>query len=96
MTERPDYDKDEAARGAKPVRDPVAETGRTGGGDSGGGAYPNPHAGKKAGNDGFMGHGGQTEMPYHGSGQLGEQDAEGEGNANSPAEKTSSGNKKDS
>ena len=64
--------------------------GRTGGGESGGGAYPNPHSGKESGGrEGFMGHGGQTEMPYHGSGQLGEQDV-GE-NANSPAERTGSG-----
>jgi hypothetical protein len=47
------------------------ETGTSGAGQSGGGAYPNPHDGKKARSDGFMGHGGQTEMKYHGSGQLG-------------------------
>jgi len=59
--------------------------GRSGGGDSGGGAYPNPHTGKEAGtSDGFMGHGGQSEMPYHGKGQLGE-DKVGD-NANAPAE----------
>lgn len=68
-------------------------TGRTGGGDSGGGAYPNPHSGKKADNEGFMGHGGQTEQPYHGSGQLGEQVLEG--NENAPAAKTRPGQKKD-
>ena len=60
--------------------------GRAGGGDSGGGAYPNPHTGKEPGNGGFMGHGGQTEMPYHGKGQLGEETVEG--NENSPARKT--------
>ena len=60
--------------------------GRSGGGDSGGGAYPNPHTGKKPGNGGFMGHGGQTEMPYYGAGQLGEKAVDG--NANSPARKT--------
>jgi len=65
--------------------------GRLGGGDSGGGAYPNPHSGKegKGGRDGFMGHGGQTEMPYHGTGQLGDEKVDG--NANSPAEKTKPG-----
>jgi len=47
--------------------------GREGGGDSGGGAYPNPHSGKEGSNGGFMGHGGQTEMPYHGHGQLGDE-----------------------
>ena len=60
--------------------------GSTGGGQDGGGAYPNPHTGKEGGKDGFMGHGGQTEMPYHGTGQLGE-DKVG-GNANAPARKT--------
>ena len=64
-----------------------------GGGDSGGGAYPNPHTGKKPDNDRFMGHGGQTEMPYHGSGQVGE-DVVG-GNENSPASKTKPGEKSD-
>lgn len=67
--------------------------GRSGGGDSGGGAYPNPHTGKDADKGGFMGHGGQTEMPYHGAGQLGE-DVVG-GNANSPTAKTKPGEKSD-
>ena len=67
--------------------------GRTGGGDSGGGAYPNPHSGKKPGNDGYMGHGGQTEMPYHGKGQLGEEAVEG--NANAPARKAGSETRED-
>ncbi len=35
--------------------------GKSGGGESGGGAYPNPHTGKKP-KDGFLGHGGQTEI----------------------------------
>jgi hypothetical protein len=66
--------------------------GRTGGGDSGGGAYPNPHSGKEGGGrEGYMGHGGQTEMPYHGSGQLGDQDVGGTDNAS--AKKTSPGKK---
>ena len=65
--------------------------GRLGGGDSGGGAYPNPHSGKEGGGrEGYMGHGGQTEVPYHGTGQLGEQDV-GE-NANEPAKETGSSN----
>ena len=64
--------------------------GQLGGGDSGGGAYPNPHSGKEgSGREGYMGHGGQTEMPYHGTGQLGEKDVGGTGN--SPAKKTGSG-----
>lgn len=62
------------------------ETGLTGAGQSGGGAYPNPHDGKKSKSDGFLGHGGQTEMEYHGSGQLGKQKTGG--NANSPARKS--------
>lgn len=57
--------------------------GRVGGGDSGGGAYPNPHSGKTADNGGFFGHGGQSDMTYHGKGQLGEQELEG--NENAPA-----------
>jgi hypothetical protein len=64
--------------------------GRSGGGDSGGGAYPNPHTGKgEGGADGYMGHGGQTGMPYHGKGQLGE-DKVGE-NVNAPTEETGAG-----
>lgn len=76
------------ARGDPEAREKL--NGRVGGGDSGGGAYPNPHSGKESGGrEGFMGHGGQTEMPYHGSGQLGEDDVGG--NANMPAKKTGSG-----
>ncbi len=57
--------------------------GRSGGGDSGGGAYPNPHTGKDGSDsEGFMGHGGQTHMPY-----------EGGPNPNAPTEKTKSGQK---
>ena len=35
--------------------------GSKGAGESGGGAYPNPHSGK-APKDGFLDHGGQTEI----------------------------------
>ena len=35
--------------------------GKSGAGESGGGAYPNPHTGK-APKDGFLGHGGQTDI----------------------------------
>ena len=59
-------------------------SGRRGGGESGGGAYPNPHAGKKPTKDGLLGSGGQSEMSYHGTGQLGEDEVEG-GNPNAPA-----------
>jgi hypothetical protein len=37
-------------------------TGREGAGDSGGGAYPNPHTGKEPKSGGFLSHGGQTEI----------------------------------
>jgi hypothetical protein len=42
-------------------------------GESDGGAYPNPHTGKKApgGFGKFLGHGGQTEQGYYGGGQAG-------------------------
>ena len=77
-------DRDPTKRaGVREGQDPVAETGRRGGGDSQGGAYPNPHTGKKPEGGGFMGHGGQSEMAYHGQGQLGEEVLEG--NENAPA-----------
>ena len=47
-------------------------SGRDAAGESGGGAYPNPQTGKDGDNSGFMGHGGQTDIGYHGSGQAGE------------------------
>ena len=71
-------------------RDPDAETnmqGREGGGDSGGGAYPNPHTGKEgegSHKEGWMGHGGETDQAYYGTGRLG--DKEVGGNANAPSE----------
>jgi hypothetical protein len=68
---------------------PERMNGREGGGDSGGGAYPNPHTGKEGSNGGFFGHGGQTEMPYHGGGQLGDEDVGG--NANAAAQKAKPG-----
>lgn len=68
-------------------------SGRSGGGDSAGGAYPNPHTGKKPKSGGFLGHGGQTEMAYHGKGQLGDQVIEG--NENAPAGKSGSDSKPD-
>ncbi len=39
----------------------TGDTGSRGAGESGGGPYPNPHTGK-APQDGFTGHGGQTEI----------------------------------
>jgi hypothetical protein len=55
-----------------------------------GGAYPNPHTGKelrgeKSGWGGFLGHGGQSEIGYHGAGQLGDQDVRPAGNKNAGA-----------
>lgn len=38
-----------------------------GGGESAGGAYPNPQSGKQPGG-GFLGHGGQTDIDYSGTG----------------------------
>jgi len=40
-------------------------------GESGGGAYLNPHRGKEADTDNFKG--GQSEQSYYGDGQLGEE-----------------------
>ncbi|HEX8639738.1 MAG TPA: hypothetical protein VF704_01140 [Allosphingosinicella sp.] len=66
--------------------------GAEGKGQSGGGAYPNPHSGKAGdgkgggGKDGFFGSGGQSEMEYHGGGRLGEDEVGG--NANAPAKGT--------
>jgi hypothetical protein len=83
-------DRDPTKRpGVRDGQDPIAETGRRGGGDSQGGAYPNPHTGKKPKGGGFMGHGGQSEMAYHGKGQLGEEVLEG--NENAPAAKGGKG-----
>ena len=50
--------------------------GRSEGGESGGGSYPNPHAGKTDTNTGFMAHGGQTDIGYHGGGQAGTEGSE--------------------
>ena len=44
----------------------AADGRKGGGGESGGGAYPNPHSGKKPEGGGFMGHGGQSEIDYSG------------------------------
>lgn len=50
-----------------------------------GGPYPNPHTGKsdERKKDGFGGHGGQTVIGYHGTGQLGEEKTRPGGNPNS-------------
>jgi hypothetical protein len=89
-TDTPDNSKSWGKAGDLSRGDPDKKekfNGLSGGGQDGGGAYPNPHSGKEGGGkDGYMGHGGQTEMPYHGGGQLGE-DKLGE-NANAPAQKS--------
>ncbi|HEX8191929.1 MAG TPA: hypothetical protein VF552_03435 [Allosphingosinicella sp.] len=85
-TGTPDSPRSWGAAGDIDRREPEASdkfNGRSGGGDSGGGAYPNPHTGKEGKRGGFMDHGGQTEMAYHGTGQLG--DTKTGGNANAPA-----------
>ncbi len=52
--------------------------GRSPEGQSNGGAYPNPQTGKTPQN-GAMGHGGQTDIDYHGGGD--ETASGGDGNA---------------
>ncbi len=49
-----------------------------------GGAYPNPHTGKKPGS-GFMGYGGQTEQAYSGTGRGGIDVDPEVGNVNAPS-----------
>ena len=57
-----------------------------GSGESQGGAYPRPHReGAEEGTDGFMGHGGQSEIGYHGKGRLGDRKTEPGGNPNAGA-----------
>lgn len=56
--------------GLKGAPDGVAESdthGKSGGGESAGGAYPNPHSGKEGKSS--PSHGGQTDITYHGGGQ---------------------------
>jgi hypothetical protein len=61
---------------------------RSEGGESNGGAYPNPHTGKEGAGErsGFMGHGGQTEIAYSGTGQGGHDDDKDVGNDNAVTE----------
>lgn len=59
--------------------DGVEEThGKSGGGESSGGAYPNPHTGHGKNNSRFMGHGGQTEIGYSGTGSKNDPDKDNE------------------
>ena len=49
------------ADGAASAKADEPGPGKGGAGESGGGAYPNPHAGQSP-KDGVLGHGGQTEI----------------------------------
>jgi len=69
----------------KDAIDDTEFSGRSEGGDSAGGAYQRPKSDSEGKEGGFMGHGGQSEMPYHGHGQLGDEKVGS--NPNSPAEK---------
>ena len=55
---------------------------KAGGGESEGGAYPNPHTGHGENQGGFMGHGGQSEMDYSGTGEGAGDDDPAVGNVN--------------
>ena len=46
-----------------------------GGGESEGGAYPNPHKGQTRKTGGFFGHGGQTDIAYSGTGGVDDPEA---------------------
>lgn len=50
--------------------------------ESQGGAYPRPKGDADAHPEGLLGHGGQSKMGYHGTGQLGEQKVGGKKNVN--------------
>lgn len=74
------------ADGAGTAADPAGENGELASrrgedqpGESQGGAYPNPHTGKKPGDF----HGGQSGQAYHGTGQLGEEKTGDQPNAGS-------------
>lgn len=77
---------DNAGRDAVGDAPGKARSGESGGGESAGGAYPNPQTGKKGDESGFMGHGGQTEIAYSGTGQGGHDDDPEVGNRNAVAE----------
>lgn len=61
---------------ASPERGDVQQHGRSVGGESQGGPYPNPHIGQKPTWGGLLGHGGQTDIGYHGGDQAGQDGAQ--------------------
>jgi hypothetical protein len=67
----------------------VESHGRTGGGESGGGGYPNPHTGKEARGESGGFEGGQSMKGYYGGGQLDGKEAPDEDGA--PVDKGSGG-----
>ncbi|WP_347302339.1 hypothetical protein V5740_10025 [Croceibacterium sp. TMG7-5b_MA50] len=69
----PDKGKPDGVSASPAAARGVDVQGRTSGGDGEGGAYPNPHTGREPTQGGLMGHGGQTEIGYHGGGQAGEE-----------------------
>jgi hypothetical protein len=69
----PDKGKPDGVSASPAAAEGVDVQGRTSGGDGEGGAYPNPHTGREPTQGGFMGHGGQTEIGYHGGGQAGDE-----------------------
>lgn len=74
--------KDKSVAEGKDGVDERQVSGRNAAGESGGGAYPNPHTGKDEKQSGFMGHGGQTDIDYRGRGQGSEGKGETGENAN--------------
>lgn len=61
--------------------------GRGGGGESGGGASPDQSGGDGAAGGGPLEHGGQSEIGYHGPGQLGDEQVEGKSSPNAATRK---------
>jgi hypothetical protein len=53
----------------------VGTHGRSKGGESGGGAYPNPHTGKEERGEGGTFEGGQSEQTYYGGGKIAGEEA---------------------
>lgn len=87
MTDKQAMQADGAGTDPNPADENGEVTSRRGDdqpGESQGGAYENPHTGKAESGNGpnhWLGHGGQTEQAYHGTGQLGEQSVDETDNA---------------